>query len=277
MYTLKITVIGLVAFLMIACGGPKPDSTWTPNEYFKYAMEMYEDESYFDAVNEFTIITLRYPGSVYSDSAQFYLGMCHFHMDEYIISAAEFNKLIEEMSRSPLVPEAQYMLAESYFKLSPRAELDQQYTMEAIKNYQMFLEDYPTNKRKEDVEKKLLALREKLAEKEWRNAEIYRRMNKLRASLIYYDIVLNNFYDTDFADDAQFGKSLVYMELEEWQNAKNSFILFKEKYPDNEQFVEADEYLIEIEKLKKEAEEEQAKIEEETKKESKEETNPESN
>jgi len=244
--------------ILFSCGGPKPESNWTAAEYFKYSKEMYEDEDYFEAVNEFTVITLRYPGSIYSDSAQYYLGMCHFQMDEFIISAAEFNKLIEEMSRSPLVPEAQYMLAESYSQLSPRAELDQQYTMQAIKQFQIFLEDFPINEKKEDVEKKLLALREKLAEKEWRNAEIYRKMRKLRASLIYYDIVLNNFYDTDFADDAQFGKSLVYMELEEWQNAKNNFILFKEKYPDNELLKEVDEKLAKIEILENEANQEEA-------------------
>ena len=132
-YALKIIIIGIVALLLFACGGPKPDGTWTAGEYFKFALQMYEDEDYFEAVNEFTVVTLRYPGSVYSDSAQYYLGMCHFQMDEYIISAAEFNKLVDEMSRSPLVPDAQYMLAESYFELSPRAELDQEYTMQAIK------------------------------------------------------------------------------------------------------------------------------------------------
>ena len=243
--------------ILFGCGGPKPESSWTSAEYFKYALDMYEDEDYFEAVNEFTVITLRYPGSVYSDSAQFYLGMCHFKMDEYIISAAEFNKLIEEMSRSPLVPEAQYMLAESYFELSPRAELDQEYTMQAIKQYQLFLEDFPTNEKKEEVEKKLLSLREKLARKEWRNAEIYRKMNKYRASLIYYDIVLNNFYDTDVADEAQFGKALVFIELQEWQNARNNFMLFKEKYPDNELNKEVDEKLTEIIELENEAKQEE--------------------
>ncbi len=260
-HSLKFIIIGLTSLLILfACGGPKPESSWTAAEYFKYALDMYEDEDYFEAVNEFTVITLRYPGSVYSDSAQYYLGMCHFQMDEYIISAAEFNKLVDEMSRSPLVPDAQYMLAESYLELSPRAELDQEYTMQAIKQFQIFLEDYPTNKRKEDVEKKLLALREKLAEKEWRNAEIYRKMKKLRASLIYYEIVLNNYYDTDIADDAQFGKGLVYMELEEWQNAKNSFMLFKEKYPDNELNLEVDEKLLDINKAENESKEEEKSI-----------------
>lgn len=253
---IKTIFIGILAIIIfIGCGGPKPESSWTAAEYFKYALHMYEDEDYFEAVNEFTVITLRYPGSVYSDSAQFYLGMCHFNMDEFIISAAEFNKLVEEMSRSPLVPDAQYMLAESYLQLSPRPALDQEYTMQAIKNFQIFLEDYPTNAKKDEVEQKLLMLREKLAEKEWRNAEIYRKMGKFRASLIYYEIVLNNYYDTDFADDAQFGKALVYMELEEWQNAKNNFMLFKEKYPDNELIIDVDEQLAEINKLEKAAKE----------------------
>ena len=257
-HSLKFTIIGLTSLLILfACGGPKPESSWTAAEYFKYALLMYEDEDYFEAVTEFTVITLRYPGSIYSDSSQYYLGMCHFQMDEFIISAAEFNKLIEEMSRSPLVPEAQYMLAESYLQISPRAELDQEYTMQAIKHFQVFLEDYPTHEKKEDVEKKLLSLREKLAEKEWRNAEIYRKMKKLRASLIYYDIVLNNFYDTDYAADAQFGKALVYMELEEWQNAKNNFMIFKEKYSDNELLKEVDESLAEIEKLENEVKQEE--------------------
>ena len=255
----KTIFVAIIAIIVFSCGGPKPEGSWTAAEYFKYALTMYEDEDYFEAVNEFTVITLRYPGSVYSDSAQFYLGMCHFNMDEYIIAAAEFNKLIEEMGRSPLVPEAQYMLGESYNQLSPRAELDQEYTMQAIKQFQIFLEDYPTHKKKEEVEKKLLALREKLAEKQWRNADIYRKMLKLRSSLIYYDIVLNNFYDTEFADDAQYGKALVYMDLEEWENAKDALMTFKDKYPDSELMEEVEASLVEVEIMEKEVIEESAK------------------
>jgi outer membrane protein assembly factor BamD len=259
MKILKLLSLAILIIVLFSCGGPKPDGSWTADEYFKYAMNMYENEDYFEAVNEFTVITLRYPGSVYSDSAQFYLGMCHFKMDEFIISAAEFNKLIEEMGRSPLVPEAQYMLGESYYQLSPRAELDQEYTMQAIKQFQIFLEDYPTHEKKEDVEKKLLDLREKLAEKQWRNADNYRKMRKLRASLIYYDIVLNNFYDTEFADDAQYGKGLVYMDLEEWDNARDALMMFEEKYPDSELMPEVKESLAEVIESAKEAVEESAK------------------
>lgn len=235
-----------MAFIFQACSGRKPESTWTAVEYFKYAKEKYDDEDYFEAVNEFTVVSLRYPGSSVADSAQFYLGMCHFYMDEYIISAAEFNKLIEEMPKSSLVPEAQFMLAESYYQLSPRAELDQEFTMKANREFQLFIEDFPAHSKKEEVEKKIYELREKLAEKQWRNAEIYRKMRKFKASIIYYDIVLSSYYDTEFADDAQFGKALVYIELEEWGKAKNELLLLKEKYQDSMLLKEAEEKLNEI-------------------------------
>ncbi len=242
----SIIILILAAYLFQACSGRKPESTWTAGEYFKYAKEKYDDEDYFEAVNEFTVVSLRYPGSLVADSAQFYLGMSHFYMDEFIISAAEFNKLIEEMSKSLLVPEAQLMLAESFYQMSPRAALDQEYTIKAIREFQVFLEDFPTHSKKEDVEKKIYELREKLAEKQWRNAEIYRKMRKFKASIIYYDIVLSNYYDTEFADDAQFGKALVYIEKEEWGNARKELSLLKEKYKDSILLIEAEEKLSDV-------------------------------
>jgi len=242
----SIIFVILAAYFFQACSGKKPESTWTAGEYFKYAKEKYDDEDYFEAVNEFTVVSLRYPGSSVADSAQFYLGMCHFIMDDFIISAAEFNKLIEEMSKSSLVPEAQLMLAVSFYQLSPRAELDQEYTVRANREFQVFLEDFPTHSKKEEVEKKIYELREKLAEKQWRNAEIYRKMRKFNASIIYYDIVLSHYYDTEFADDAQFGKALVYIEMEDWINAKSELMRLKEKYQDSILLKEAEEKLSEV-------------------------------
>ena len=65
------------------------------NDTFEeYAKDMYDDENFFEATNEFTIIILRFPGSSVADSAQFYLGMSHYQLEEYIISGAEFSKLI---------------------------------------------------------------------------------------------------------------------------------------------------------------------------------------
>ena len=44
------------------------------------------------------------------------------------MAAYEFSKLVKNMPASEFVPDAQYMLAESYFQLSPNFTLDQKYT-----------------------------------------------------------------------------------------------------------------------------------------------------
>ena len=227
-------VILLIAIIGMGCSGRSPEPTWKAEEYFDYARELYDDEDYYDATNEFTIIILRYAGSSVADSAQYYLGLSHYNLEEYIISAAEFSKLIANMPQSPLVPDAQYMLGMSYYEMSPRAALDQEYTQKALRAFQIFLEDFPNHSRREDVDIKLLELREKLAQKEFLNADLYRKMYRLRSSLIYYDIVLERYYDTTWADDALIGKALVYLELEEWENARESLLIFKDKFPESD-------------------------------------------
>ncbi|MEJ2054861.1 MAG: outer membrane protein assembly factor BamD [Calditrichaceae bacterium] len=137
---LRNLLLLLIIALLAGCAGNKPQPDWTASEYFSYAKVKYDDEDYYDAANEFTVVVLRYAGSTVADSAQLYLANCHFKMEEYIIAAAEYEKLINNMSRSPLVPEAQYMLAESYFKLSPRPSLDQNYTEKALREYQNFVQ-----------------------------------------------------------------------------------------------------------------------------------------
>jgi len=227
-------VILLTTLIWLGCSGRSPEPSWTAEEYFEYAKELYSDEDYFESSNEFTIIILRYAGSSVADSAQYYLGLSHYSLGEYIISAAEFSKLINNMPQSPLVPDAQFMLGMSYYQMSPRAALDQEYTKKALRAFQLYVEDFPSHSRREEVEIKLLELREKLAEKEFLNAELYRKMYRLRSSLIYYEIVLERYYDTTWADNALVGKALVYIELEEWENARENLLMFKDKFPDSD-------------------------------------------
>jgi outer membrane protein assembly factor BamD len=220
--------------VIIGCSGRSPEASWTAEEYFGYAKELYDDEDYFEATNDFTIVILRYAGSAIADSAQFYLGMSHYMLAEFIISAAEFSKLVNNMTQSPLVPDAQFMLAMSYYEMSPRAALDQEYTIKAMREFQLFLEDFPTHEKREDVEKKLLELREKMAQKAFMNADLYRKMLRIKSSLIYYDIVLERYYDTTWADDAMVGKAEAFIDMGEYDKAREQLVLAKNKFPDTE-------------------------------------------
>ncbi|NOX88021.1 MAG: outer membrane protein assembly factor BamD [Calditrichaeota bacterium] len=223
-----------MSILILGCAGNRPKPDWSAEQYFSYAKKLFEDEDYYEAANEFTVVTLRYPGSSISDSAQYYLAESHFKMKEYLIAAAEYEKLITNMRRSKLVPLAQFKLAESYYKLSPRPELDQEYTLKAIREFQIFIEDNPTHPLKEEALKKIAELRDKLALKEFKNADIYRKMREYKAALIYFDQVLENYYDTSWADDAMLGKIQTYLDMGDIQAAQKEIEKFKDQFQGSE-------------------------------------------
>ena len=235
-----------ISLFLISCSGKKPESGWTAEEYYRYAKEKFDDENYFDAVNDFTVVILRFAGSSVSDSAQYYLATCHYYLDEYIIAAAEYSKLVNNMSESPLVADAQFMLADSYYQLSPRAALDQEYTIKAIREFQIFLEDFPTHTKRNEGERKLFELREKLALKMYDTAELYRRMKEYRSSIIYYDIVLEKYYDSSYADDAQYSKAQTYIEMNDYTQAKSELLIFKDKFPQSELRTDVDKLLQQV-------------------------------
>ena len=246
---MKFIILLIILCCIFDCRGKSPQSDWAVEEYYNYAKKQYNDEDYYDAVNNFTVIVLRFAGSLYADSAQYYLATSHYHMDEFIIAAEEYKKLINNMPQSPLVPVAQFMLAESYYRLSPRSALDQEYTYKAIREYQTYLEDYPTHEERENAEKKIYELRERLAKKHWQNARLYKKMHKYQSCLIYCDIILNSFYDSSFAELAQYEKATVYLALNDFQKAKEELLIFKDKFPDSNISEQVDKDLEDILKL----------------------------
>ena len=249
---MRKSILVLISFLLLYCGGNSPQPDWTARDFFHAAKEKYDDESYFEAVNDFTVVLLRFAGSTVADSAQYYLADSHYMMGDYLIAGVEFEKLVNSYTQSPLVRKAQYRLAQSYNSLSPRSSLDQKYTTKAIREYQYFIEEFPADSLKEKAERKILTLRNKLGKKEYENAEIYRKMNEFSAAIVYYDQVLAKYYDTDWADDAQFGKIRAYLDAEDADQALLEAAKFEQQFPQSELKEDLDQLKNDISDLQKE-------------------------
>ena len=177
----------MFAGIFWGCSSSVDTINFTPDERLAYAMKIYNDEDYEDALNEFQAIVLQYPGNAIVDDAQFYLGQTRFQRDEYLLAAYEFSKLVKNMPASEFVPQAQYMLAECYYQLSPNYSLDQKYTKKAIEEFQAFIDFFPSNEKVPDAEKKITELNNKLAYKDIVIARIYVKLEYYSAALNYYD------------------------------------------------------------------------------------------
>jgi TolA-binding protein len=76
--------INFIIFLF-ACSSTLDTSNMTPEDRLAYAIKLYQEEDYEEAVKEFDAIILQYPGSSISDDAQYYLAMTRFQREEYIL------------------------------------------------------------------------------------------------------------------------------------------------------------------------------------------------
>ncbi len=227
-----------IILLIIGCSGARDTSTMTPQEHFDYAMELYNEEDYEIVLNELQTIILQYPASVINDDAQYYIGMTYMKREQFLLAAYEFSKLIRDIPASPFVPEAQYMLAESYYLLSPPYQLDQVYSKKAIEEYQAFIDYFPVDPKVEEAEKKIAELNDKLAQKEYRSAVIYEKMEYLNAAIDYYGLVAETYHDTQYAPLALYNKIQIENDKNRRGEVLNDIADFLARYPDHRYAVE---------------------------------------
>jgi len=233
----KKTRLILILFsltLLLACGSSKIRSDLPAEKRMEIAIEMFEKRDYLDARTQFRILTLSHGGSTIADKAQYYYAECHFYLKEYILSANEYERLIKVYPNSDYVDDAKYKLGLSYFELSPKYSLDQEYTYKAIKEFQEFLEDYYDSPLVKDVEAKLQECRDKLAHKVYSAAVQYRKMGYHQAALRYFTMVLERHYDSAYAPEAQYGVAESHRRLEQHSEALEAYQSLVNKFPRHE-------------------------------------------
>lgn len=229
-----VVLIVMGVFLLNGCGGARKYEELPMDASWAKIKNYYDRGKYLEAIDRLEVFLINYSGSALADSAQYLLAESHFNVKEYLISASEYEKLTQQYPQSPLAAEAEYKRGVSYIKLAPKYSLEQTATEKAIETLQLFIEDYPDSPLVKDAEAEIAKAREKLAHKQYSNAQLYYRMGEYRSARIYYDLVIENYYDTKYAQEAQYYKAMSFEKNKDWQNAIREYQLFLQKYPKSE-------------------------------------------
>lgn len=229
----SIVLLAAVALLLSGCSSGESTKAMTVEERFSHAKALFDKENYLDAINEFTVITLQYQGSTYAADAQYYLGECRLQREEYLLAAFEYMVVKRNYPASPRVPDALYKLAFSYYKLSPKSSLDQQYTKRALDEFQSFVEYYPSHAMAVDAETRIKELNTRMAKKQYDTARLYAIMEYYRAALFYYDDVIEKYHDTEYAPLAYIDKVDLLVSRDRYKDASVEVNRFLEHYPNS--------------------------------------------
>lgn len=241
-------MLGALAIGVSGCSSSDETRQPTAEERFQQAMETFNDGDYLDAIEEFRVVTLQFPGNPLSDDAQYYLGECYFQREEFILAAYEYELLIRTHPTSKLIPDARFKRGMCYYEMSPDWKLDQEYTHKAIDEFQALLEYYPFDPRAADAEAKIRELNTKLARKIYESGVIYIKMEYYRAAGLSFDQVLERYHDTPYAEPALLRKGEVLLYRLRYGDAKRELERFLSRYPESMLRRDAEKLLEEVNK-----------------------------
>ncbi|HEX6983677.1 MAG TPA: outer membrane protein assembly factor BamD [Balneolaceae bacterium] len=220
---------------------------------YKKAMALFQSGEYHDAAQAFeTVITIG-RGTDYGQSAQYLLAQSYFNAERFLLAASEFERYITLFPRSEKREEAQYKEALSYFELSPRYRLDQEYTHTAIEKLRLYISRYPESAKVQEAALLINELRAKLAKKMYFAADLYRRIDSYEAAIIYYDLTIDHYPGTVWAQRALVNEIETYiayadrsvpsMQHERYSKAIEAYEKFIQLFPDGQYRDEAEEYV----------------------------------
>jgi outer membrane protein assembly factor BamD len=225
-----------------------------PMKKYEAALKYYENEKYAKAALLLEDVLPILVGKEEGEKAQFYYAYSYFHQELYIESAYYFQEFFNTYGRSPMAEEALFMHGYSLYLQSPRHNLDQTPTLEAINDLQGFIDRYPASEYKSKATEILDELQYKLAFKAFNNAKLFYNLDRYKAALVMLEEFTNSFPDSEYIEEATYLRvkvahdlavnSLPSLQKERFGQAIEYYTEFIDKYPESRWGKEAEELYI---------------------------------
>ena len=196
-------ILFCISILLSSCGISNPfDDNIPYKTRFDNGLAFFEEENYVKASQQFNIIVDRASHTDLGDDALFFLAESYFLNKDYDLALVEFEKLVSRMGFSPYIEKSRWRICETLMLLSPNFYHDQESSKKAISQIQEFLDDFPDSEYSKDADKLINELRTRLAEKNMETGKLYVKLKAYDSAIVSYKIVVNEFYDTKFFNDA---------------------------------------------------------------------------
>jgi len=205
------------------------------------AQQVYEDVMpYYKASKEFEDIYYKY-------------AYCAYHLGDFMNAENLFKSYLEIFPNSTKAEEVDYMRAYSYYKQSPKPDLDQTSTIKAMGMMQTFINTHPGSPRNKEATEIIDICRAKLELKDFKSAQLYYDIGQFRAAGVAFTALMNSYPESLRGDEYKlmiiksyyrFAElSIEEKKVERFEQVINECYEFTDRFPDSKLKKEADEFL----------------------------------
>ena len=219
----------------------------------RMAEQYYAKEKYRQSQTLYEELFPIFKGTPQFEDLYYKYAYCHYYTGDYMNSENLFKGFLEVFSNSPKAEEIEYMQAFSFYKQSPRPELDQTNTIKAMGMMQVYINTHPGSPRNKDAEEIIAKCLKKLEAKEYSAAQLYYNLGQFRASALAYNTLINNFPDSPKADEYKLmiiksfykfaANSIEERQPERYEKVITEVQDFQDRYPESKLLKEAERYL----------------------------------
>jgi len=238
----RLYIVLIIAILASSCGEYEKLLKSTDLELKKTkAKEYFADEQYVKATELLSQILPRYRATDEAEDLSWMYAYSSYGMKDYFMASGYFKAFIDEFPFGRRIEEAAFMSPYCDYKLSPRTELDQQSTLDAIEGFNIFMVKFPTSAKLEECKTLVNELQEKLVDKSYKSAKLYYDMKQYKAAVVALTNSLKEYANTKYREEMMFLKlnSLFnYAELsqankqrERYQSTLDDYFSFMEEFP----------------------------------------------
>lgn len=191
------------------------------------AFYFYERGDYEKASYLFEELQGAYRGDRRAQTILYHYAYAKYEVGLYVVSAYYFENYTQLYPSSDKTPECLFMVAYSYFLESAPYYLDQEYTLKAIQQFQLFINTYPYSEKVDEANRLMTELRERLARKEFENARLYYDIANYKAAVTALNVMIQEYPDSRYREEAQYlrFKSAVYLaDVSTYRRKKNRYL-----------------------------------------------------
>lgn len=221
---------------------------------YEKAKQYYFDGHYDRAKTLLDGLILATKGTDRGQEALYMLAMANFKDRDYDTASENFQRYYETYPRGYYHEDARLYAGLSLFKNTPEPILDQTDTYKAISEFSKFIETMPQSKYREEAEKGIFDLQDKLIEKEYATAKLYYDLgtyfgncteggSNYQACIVTAQNAINDYPYSPRREDfailvlrSKFdlaAQSVEAKKAERYQSAAEEFYGFQNEYPES--------------------------------------------
>lgn len=161
-------------FLLTGCSQFNRIMKSTDNELkYQAALRYYAEGKYFQSMQLLDELIVAYRATNKAEEVYYYYAKSFYGTGDYVSAAYHFSNFCKTYPSSKYAEECQFLNAYCYYLDSPVYSLDQKSTLDAIQQFQLFINKYPSSEKIPECNKLIDELRFKIETKNFQYAKLF--------------------------------------------------------------------------------------------------------